>query len=272
MIQSTPIDHDYTVVAKDELSYSSNSNGLVVEHSRHKELLVVKVARWRSRHIPWRYKKERQIHEILEHSQIVRFHHADDRFFTIYMEHIEGPNLGHDNFLDAKGMCIIPRDMISWILETLSQGLKYLRTQHVIHGDLKLAIVLFTPARGAIIADFGPSQRDYDLPEVGGSPRYMSYEHISGKHLGPCRDMFAAGIIMIYLLGLIEKPERPLFDANGGKIAAWRPEESPKVTRPVSTPLSPGFNRSTSLRSRLDTSGGMIQSAGSTNTHRKIPP
>lgn len=76
------------------------------------------------------------------------------------------------------------------------------------HNDIKLANILYSPTRGAVLIDFGLSfVTGHPLPS-GGTPWYLPPEFTENwRFRGPPSDIWALGVVMLWLLGRIPVPE-----------------------------------------------------------------
>jgi serine/threonine protein kinase len=91
----------------------------------------------------------------------------------------------------------------------VSSGLEYIHAQNVLHLDIKPQNILLSPGRQAKIIDFGFSIRNNVEPNVfynGGTPSYIPLEYIPNGKVGRPADVWALGITMLFVLGLIPLP------------------------------------------------------------------
>ncbi len=103
----------------------------------------------------------------------------------------------------------------------------------------------------------GAGLTGHDL--IVGTPRYMAPEQISGDHIGPAADVFAAGLVMIELYA-----GRPVFEGGGavsviGERALQR--EIERDALPVPAELRALVSRATAFESgrRWQTAGDMLR-------------
>jgi serine/threonine protein kinase len=125
---------------------------------------------------------------------------------TIVMEYVEGQPLNKllaDGAMDARAAAALGRQ--------IALGMAAAHAQGVVHGDLKPANIMVTPAGVAKIMDFGLARRaagsdpetgrDQDTPSsLSGTPMYMSPERARGGLATPAGDVFALGLILHEML------------------------------------------------------------------------
>lgn len=102
------------------------------------------------------------------------------------------------------------------ILRDIAGALCYLHHQKVVHNDVKPANILYRRGNGAVLIDFGHATSTDYSPPSGGTPWYPPPEFLSRKKRGPPSDVFALGVVMIFLLGHIAIPE------SGQQSKSWR--------------------------------------------------
>ena len=94
-----------------------------------------------------------------------------------------------------------------WI--DVSSGLEYIHAHNILHLDLKPQNILLGQGRQAKICDFGFSVQHNVESSVfysGGTPSYIPPEYIPNGKLGRPADVWALGITMLFVLGLIPLP------------------------------------------------------------------
>lgn len=124
-------------------------------------------------------------HRILEHSNRSSF--LNHR--TEYMDHGSLHDMLHNETMVVDGEQILP------ILRDIAQGVRFLHSGDVIHGDLKAANILVDSRLRAKVADFGLSQKK----RLGatGTPYWMAPELLRGESTNTTKsDVYAFGVIL----------------------------------------------------------------------------
>lgn len=96
---------------------------------------------------------------------------------------------------------------ISRILYDISSALVYLKTIPIIHNDIKPRNITYSPRRGAVLIDFGLATSTNEW-HAGGTPWYLPPDLLDYNSRGSPGDIWALGITMLYLLGMIDYPEK----------------------------------------------------------------
>lgn len=102
------------------------------------------------------------------------------------------------------------------ILADISSALAYLEGQGIVHNDIKPGNILYTPTpweasggfsagNGAVLIDFGLAG-PVDEVSSGGTPWYVAPEYM-GKQRGLPADVFALGVVMLYVMRCFVLPE-----------------------------------------------------------------
>lgn len=144
----------------------------------------------------------------LEHDSIARYYGGDDRFLSLYMEHVEAQDLASaarwrsraDEFTGG-------RDDAWRILHDISCALAYMHRRDMVHNDIKPANILYSHDRGAVLCDFGLSTPAATSPTTGGTPYYVPPEFIGQKLRGAPSDLWALGVTMLYVLRNMPFPD-----------------------------------------------------------------
>ncbi|KAL7935791.1 kinase-like domain-containing protein [Trichoderma chlorosporum] len=146
--------------------------------------------------------------EIGRHHAIVKFLGADARLLSIYLEYIDAPSL--QSYCERRPNTYCQLDYIDArrVLYAIADALSFCHAQGITHHDIKPANILYSKARGPVLIDFGwsrclPEKKDF----TAGSPWYIPPEYMTTGNRGPPGDVFALGVVMLFLLGQIPLPE-----------------------------------------------------------------
>ncbi|KAG7148496.1 Membrane-associated tyrosine- and threonine-specific cdc2-inhibitory like protein [Verticillium longisporum] len=139
--------------------------------------------------------KEYKNHSKLsQQTTVVRIHEAYARFLSLYMEHSEADALR--------------------VMVDMATALLYIHEQGIVHNDVKPANILYSPTRGAVLIDFGLLSELSDKTRIynGGSPWYVPPDYLTTGERGPSGDVFALGVVMLFLLRRLaaEEEKRPV--------------------------------------------------------------
>jgi serine/threonine protein kinase len=91
----------------------------------------------------------------------------------------------------------------------MASALAFVHDNNIVHNDIKPGNILYSPSRGAVLIDFGLSFWNGHPSPGGGSPWYLPPEFMVDWTLrGPPSDIWALGIVLLWVLGRIPLPER----------------------------------------------------------------
>ncbi|KAK1999897.1 kinase-like protein [Colletotrichum falcatum] len=220
---------EYTVSKRDQIASTALSSVFTAEHSNVPDgIVTVKVLKTRSANVAGAgagpkpqdnernvirqadmWLREYQSQDDLHHESIVKLYGGDARYLSLYMEHVDAKDLS------AKGVWrshvdhsfLGTRADAFAIMRDISGALHYLHGKHLVHNDIKPANILYSPARGAVLCDFGLSTHTSGPVTTGGTPYYIPPEFIGRKLRGPPSDVWALGVTMLYVLGKIPFPD-----------------------------------------------------------------
>ncbi|KAI0183476.1 kinase-like domain-containing protein [Xylaria flabelliformis] len=153
------------------------------------------------------WKNECETHAVVgDHRAIVRLLGFDARFHSIFTEHINAKSLWDpcQPDLSFSGS----RADAQKIMQDIASALSHVHSKQKVHNDIKPGNILYSPERGAVLIDFGISTPRRQPAPTGGSPWYMSPEFmLHWKLRGPASDVWALGIVGLWMLGHIPMPE-----------------------------------------------------------------
>ena len=92
----------------------------------------------------------------------------------------------------------------------VSSGLEYVHAENILHSDIKPQNILLGQDHQAKICDFGFSVQqniEANIVYCGGTPSYIPPEYIPNGKVGRAADVWALGITMLFVLGLITLPD-----------------------------------------------------------------
>ncbi|KAI0530427.1 kinase-like domain-containing protein [Xylaria digitata] len=170
------------------------------------------------------WQREMTIHSSLpSHRTIVPLINSDARFLSLYTEYIDAKPLSDHTHPDSSFNGSIA-DAYK-IIRDMAAALSVAHAQQIVHGDIKPANILYSSSRGAVTIDFGLSFLSDDPPRSGGTPWYLAPEYAEGWNLRqPASDIWALGVVMLWVLGRICLPER---SSKSWQIADIHPEGPP---------------------------------------------
>jgi len=235
-------------------------------------------------------KREIAIMKKLNHPHVLRLYEVMDdpnvNKLYLVLEYMKGGDLMQLQKGDSKSYSCtpMPDHLVLRVLAQVAQGLKYLHSQNIIHGDIKPQnILLYKPPleTGTVkIADFGISKTlrvdKETLQETAGTPAFMCPEICEGvEYNGRLADVWALGATM-YMLRF----GRPPFIAKKViqlcfKIVNDLLEWPFEIDTDLQDILSNMLDKSPSARASLPQ---VLQKAMAlhhtqlTKTHRKPPP
>lgn len=141
---------------------------------------------------------------------------GDARFHAFFLEHVNAYDLSKKNWRDDEHRFSGNQEDVKRILVNMSRALCDLRKLRILHNDIKPANILYNRERGAVLIDFGLATIDDAGESNGGTPWYVAPEFsTSGRREAPA-EVWALGVVMIYLLKLIPLPD------TGLQVRPWQ--------------------------------------------------
>jgi serine/threonine protein kinase len=146
---------------------------------------------------------------------------VDARVLNLYFENITLPDLSA--MRDKKSSMFLPAESVEprRILFDLICAFAYAHSCGVTHNDVKPGNVMFDRHRGAVVCDWGLATvgPNYEGPKIRGNKPgvmmsylvgtswYLCPESRVGQLPEPPRDIFALGVLALWMLGHIPLPE-----------------------------------------------------------------
>ncbi|KAH6633927.1 kinase-like domain-containing protein [Chaetomium sp. MPI-SDFR-AT-0129] len=153
--------------------------------------------------------RELENQEKLKHKNIVQIYGGDARFLSLYMEPVDGRDLSARGVWRTAGTDLFSgnRSDALRILKDAASGLQYLHSLRLDHNDIKPGNILYSRERGAVLCDMGLSSEKGAIATGGGTPWYVPPEYIGLRQRGPPSDVWALGVVMLYVMGKISWPD-----------------------------------------------------------------
>ncbi len=125
------------------------------------------------------------------------------------LQDIDARDLANRGWCDRSENCYFRRarsDAIR-VLADMSRALQHLGERKVIHNDIKPANILYSHRTGAILIDFGLATDEKKEVSIGGTPWYVAPEYLNSRQRNAPADVWATGVVMLYLLKLVCLPD-----------------------------------------------------------------
>ncbi|KAJ1322907.1 eukaryotic-like serine/threonine-protein kinase [Microdochium nivale] len=208
---------DYTIFRMADAGHSGSADVFTAHVSQHRgQVLVVKVFKptpsAETRALNWA--REYRIHERLKSDTIVQLHGADARIDALFLAHINAQDLARSTWLRDGYFCGTDADAGRVLLD-MARALAYLRTESVLHNDIKPRNILYSRDTGATLIDFGLGTSDGEPASQGGTPWYIAPEYSAERLRQAPADVWALGVVMLYLLKRMPLPDL------GTEVAMW---------------------------------------------------
>ncbi|TLS27215.1 hypothetical protein PpBr36_05350 [Pyricularia pennisetigena] len=201
---------DYKIKHVRQIGATRGSKVFVARHSRLPGDIVVKVTQYDSFNP-----------QNLPNIMVIR--PWDGRMFAFYLEALP-------RSLERGLNTTFTRQDAHKIIVGLSSALTYLSGLSMCHNDIKPANIVYSPARGAVLVDLGLTTSEPHSHSSGGTPAYMRPEEAFTTPLhGFPGDVWAVGVVMLYVLGCIRLPGGPAVKWGIYKIQDQRTEDRKKM-------------------------------------------
>lgn len=123
----------------------------------------------------------------------------DGRFLALFLEQLP-PSLDRGDTIK------LDPSIVRSIVHNISSALYYLEKKGIVHHDLKPHNIAHSPARGAVLLDFGQAAPATTSQEYGGTLAFLPPEFPHHRARGHAGDVWALGLTTLYLLGKIPMP------------------------------------------------------------------
>lgn len=134
------------------------------------------------------------------------------------MEWIDSPDLGDQSWCSFIDHLFLGNEQDAVrVLTDMAKALEHLREHNIVNHDIKASNILYSRRNGAVLIDFGlaiTNQTDDEAMTFnGGTAWYIEPNLAAGRHMP--EDVWALGIVLLYMLRLIPLPEQ------GIQARAW---------------------------------------------------
>ncbi|KAL7958793.1 kinase-like domain-containing protein [Trichoderma compactum] len=212
-------EEDYTLVRKADIAVHRKSLVFKARHSDVAEgFIAVKV--WRSHSeidredgkgmgldvVGKYWLTEIKNHlEVSKHRAIASIHGFDARFLALYLEYIDAPSL--DARIDGEGnpYCTLGSTDARQVLLDMTDAINFVHRKGIVHNDIKPSNILYSRERGAVLVDFGCATTG--SVHGSGTRWYIPPEYGGDGTRGAPGDIFALGVVLLFLLRKIPLPE-----------------------------------------------------------------
>ncbi|MBN2145107.1 MAG: serine/threonine protein kinase [Candidatus Aureabacteria bacterium] len=152
-----------------------------------------------------RFEREISMHIELTHENIVQVFqaNADDEYYYLLMEYVDGPDV--DQAMERKGK--FPYEEATGVILQIANALAFAHGRQIIHRDIKPSNILINKSGKAKLCDFGLAKDlriNSNLTSAGmvfGTPNFMSPEQWFGaKDLTAQSDIFSLGATFYYMI------------------------------------------------------------------------
>lgn len=122
------------------------------------------------------------------------------------MEHVNSPDLTSYCEPGWNSFCTLSASDAERVLRDMADAFQYIHGEGIVHNDIKPGNILYSKERGAVLIDFGLSS-DHRSVHSGGTPWYIPPEFLETGQRGVPGDVFALGVVLLYLFRKIPLPE-----------------------------------------------------------------
>ena len=209
--------------------------------NRRVAVKVMRPSAFRNLDAARRFQEEARIMSRLSHVNVVTLFDAGMAGAVPYIatEYVDGETLAEVR----KKRDLRPQEAVQYVLQLLD-GLDYLHANGVVHRDLKPENIFLVGGRRVKLIDFGLAKstaHDLSLTAEGftvGTPVFMSPEQLEGQPVSPEWDIYAAGVVLFYLL----TGKFPFATRSGEELIRQKLYVGPDTLESV-MPEAPGYLR-----------------------------
>ncbi|KAH0499092.1 hypothetical protein TgHK011_006308 [Trichoderma gracile] len=145
------------------------------------------------------WKREVSFLRSLNHKHIVSLKGFDGRLLALFMEQLP-PSLDRGPAIE------LDPSSVKSVLLNISSALVYLEEKGIVHHDIKPHNIAHSPARSAVLLDFGQAATVKSYGPHGGTPAFLPPEFFNAGVRGLSGDVWAFGVTMLYVLGKTPMP------------------------------------------------------------------
>ncbi|KAL7938065.1 kinase-like domain-containing protein [Trichoderma chlorosporum] len=201
------VEPSYQLRRQNEIHKTANSIVFTALHSKIAKAVVVKMpgpgfqepdrAEW---HVML-WKREKTILEKLSHPNVVKLMAFDGRILALCLEELP------QSLFCGRFSTFQPLDAFK-ILHDIASALEYITTKQIVHNDIKPINIAYRPDRGAVLLDFGTATSFGEDPPQS-TKWYLPPEYFKRWTRNSPGDVFALGVVMLYVSHKIQHPDRP---------------------------------------------------------------
>lgn len=134
---------------------------------------------------------------------------------ALYLEDVPALHLAEGDWL-SQGSCFQgTMDDARTIISDMASALMYLRTMSIRHNNIRPSCILYSREIGAKLTDFDDATRNGEPATLSGTAWYVPPEWMAIGERRESGDVWALGIIMLYLMRRIPLPE------SERQVKAW---------------------------------------------------
>ncbi|KAL6858417.1 kinase-like protein [Trichoderma novae-zelandiae] len=148
-------------------------------------------------------KRELSFLEKVKHNHIVSLKAFDGRLLALFLEQLP-PSLDRGDTIKLDSLSV------KAVLRDISSALDYLEKKGIVHHDIKPHNIAHSPARGAVLLDFGQAAAVTASGIYGGTLAFLPPEFLLHGARGCAGDVWALGLTMLYILGKVSMPRLQL--------------------------------------------------------------